>query len=167
MKDERDIQASWRLGLMGSFEEAIERLEQLHQWDQGLIAGLKNQVKELNDIKWKDNEIRSIREELENMRHDYYQGFPISDNDVERISEWQNKHILTYHNGKIPTGVSGGNWKYEFIPTSIGTVKRCVCGICDRKARKTAYDCNENWHDREVANKYINLFDSQFDFSDI
>lgn len=35
-------------------------------------------------------------------------------------------------------GAIGGSFRYEFVPTSIGTVGRCICNSCKHKARKNA-----------------------------
>lgn len=56
--------------------------------------------------------------------------FEITPEEQTKIEKWQNKHIKKKHKGNNYHGAIGGNWTYEFIPTSIGyigTVK-CSCG---------------------------------------
>lgn len=47
-----------------------------------------------------------------------------------KIEKWQKKHIKKKHKGDTYFGAIGGNWSYEFIPTSIGDIGtvKCNCG---------------------------------------
>ena len=53
------------------------------------------------------------------MKADYYRGFPISEKESKKIKEWMDKQME-----KNPStgGTIGGRFRYEFIPTGIGTV---------------------------------------------
>lgn len=56
--------------------------------------------------------------------------FEITEDEQKNIIKWQNKHIKKKHKGNTYFGAIGGNWSYEFIPTSIGDIGtvKCDCG---------------------------------------
>ena len=166
MEDKREINAMWLNGSLGSVEEACDRIKQLHEWDQQTIAGLKNRIKDLEDIHYKDHLVQEMQQKMEEMEHNYYQGFPINDQEQKAISAWQKQHIETFHNNKAIIGVSGGNWVYEYIPTSLGTIGKCRCNSCYRKAQQAAIDSNESWLDDRIASKWLEFYDAEFTFSE-
>jgi len=164
MNDDRELFAKYKLGLMGSFEDAIMRLEQLHDWDQKRIAGLESDIQVLKEEAYKDNQMSDMRDKMERMEHDYYQGFPICDKAHEQILKWQKQHIQSMHGGREINGINGGNWIMEFIPTSIGTVGSCICGSCRKKAQSLAFVNGEDWSNSDIAKKYLDLYDAKFNF---
>lgn len=101
-------------------------------------------MEKMRDEKWKDNELQQMKAELEAAREDKYRGFPISKEENEAIHEWQNQHWTNQHNAPdlrsrlAKMGTIGGNFKYEFVPTSVGVVGTCICPSCKRKAEKAA-----------------------------
>ena len=100
------------------------------------IAYLEKQNQELRDEKYKDNELLRMESELKTMKEDYYQGFPISEEEQKSIREWMNKHDEEVHHARTLDdklklgGCCGGRYTYEFTPTSIGTIGtvKCSCG---------------------------------------
>lgn len=90
----------------------------------------------LKSKNYKDEELTAMRVQLEAMRKDYYRGFSISEEEQKNIRNWMDKHDEEVHNchtleDKIKRGgCIGGTYKYEFVPTSIGTVGtvKCSCG---------------------------------------
>ena len=88
------------------------------------IKCLEEANKKLKDEAYKDNELQKMKDSLEQMRADYYRGFPITEQEMSFIKEWKKKHEEEVHNGKY------GSYSYHFYPTSIGTsgVIRCSCG---------------------------------------
>lgn len=101
-------------------------------------------MEEMREEKWKDNQLQQMQNELHALRQNYYRGFPISAHEQNDINDWQDNHWITQHNAlDLETrlnqmGAIGGSFKYEFIPTSIGTIGRCICSYCKNKARKNA-----------------------------
>lgn len=166
IEDKREITAMWLNGSMGSVDECCERLKQLAAWDQQTIAGLRNRIKDMEDIHYKDNEIQKMKEKMEEMEHDYRQGFPLSDEQLKKIAAWQKQHIDAMHGGKLNPGVSGGNWVYEFVPTSIGTGGSCICSACRQKAIKHAFETEQDWSNLETRHNLMQLFDVACDISD-
>lgn len=100
------------------------------------IKYLEKQNQELHDEKYKDNELSRMEDELKTMKENYYRGFPISEEEQKSIREWMDKHDEEVHNCRTLKdklrrgGCIGGTYKYEFVPTSIGTVGivKCSCG---------------------------------------
>jgi len=65
----------------------------------------------------------------------------ITEDDIKKINSWQKskKHIKCH---KRYAGAIGGQYSYEFTPTSIGTVFKIKCSICNNELNLTNY---ENW----------------------
>ena len=90
----------------------------------------------LKNENYKNEELSGMRQQLEKMQKDYYRGFPISEEEQKSIREWMDKHDEEVHNCRTLKdklrrgGCVGGTYKYEFVPTSIGTVGtvKCSCG---------------------------------------
>lgn len=90
----------------------------------------------LKNENYKNEELSGMRRQLEKMQKDYYRGFPISEEEQKSIREWMDKHDEEVHNCRTLKdklrrgGCVGGTYKYEFVPTSIGTVGtvKCSCG---------------------------------------
>ena len=126
--------------IIGNVDKAIDTfVEDIKHELQGKdirIKYLEKQNQELRDEKYKDNELSRMESELKTMKEDYYRGFPISQEEQKSIREWMDKHDEEVHHCHTITdkikrgGCIGGTYKYEFIPTSIGTVGtvKCSCG---------------------------------------
>lgn len=109
-------------------------IEELFNCLRGNILGkektieyLRNQLEEARANTYKDAELTKIKARYEEMKKDYYRGFPVSEEERKAIREWQNKHEENHKGGH---GCCGGKYTYEFIPTSIGTIGtiKCSCG---------------------------------------
>lgn len=106
----------------GYLKETIERLEKENQ--------------ELRDEHYKDAELSRMSEQLNYMRKANMNGFPITEEENEKIKQWQDQHLIKVHGldtleKRVETeGAIGGRWTYKFIPTSIGTIGTVRCGAC-------------------------------------
>lgn len=117
-------------------DKALKAIKLRHMHDMDSIERLKEENKRLKEEKYKDNELLLMKTKLEKMEQDYYRGFPISEEEQKSIIEWMNRHDEEAHGchstqDKLKRGGSiGGIYKYEFIPTSIGTIGtiKCSCG---------------------------------------
>lgn len=117
-------------------DEALRAIKVRNMHDQDRIRRLESENKKLKEENYKDEELTAMRVQLEAMRKDYYRGFPISEEEQKNIRNWMDKHDEEVHNchtleDKIKRGgCIGGTYKYEFVPTSIGTVGtvKCSCG---------------------------------------
>ena len=68
---------------------------------------------------YKDEELSDMKEKYDRMSSSYHRGFPISEDENKKITDWIGEQIK-----KNPSdaGAIGGRFIYEFIPTSIGTI---------------------------------------------
>ena len=80
---------------------------------------LRKEIEKVKSEKYADEELTKMKSEYEKMKSDYYRGFPISEEESKKINEWIKKQME-----KNPStgGTIGGRFRYEFIPTGIGTV---------------------------------------------
>ena len=100
------------------------------------IEYLEAENKQLKDEAYSSSEMKTMKEELEQMEKDYYRGFPISEEENDKIQNWIHKHDEEKHHAKNLEdrlrleGVSGGRFTYRFVPTTLGTIGylRCSCG---------------------------------------
>lgn len=80
---------------------------------------LRTENARLKDEAYKDEELARMKEYTNRMSEDYYRGFPISKEEDEKIKKWKDK-MIDIHPGN--GGAIGGRFRYEFIPTGIGTI---------------------------------------------
>lgn len=100
------------------------------------IKFLRAENEKLRNDHYKDEEMERMKSELDNMKKDYYRGFPITEEEEKSIKEWMKKHDEADHGYTTDelkykaNGVSGGRYSYHFTPTSLGVsgVVRCTCG---------------------------------------
>lgn len=80
---------------------------------------LRNENARLKSEAYKDEELTKMKESHDRMSEEYYRGFPISEEEDEKIKKWKDKMIYIHPgNG----GAIGGRFRYEFIPTGVGTI---------------------------------------------
>ena len=140
-------------------------------------------MEEMRDEKWKDSQLTQMREELNRVKQDYYRGFPISQQEQDEIDNWEDNHWTNQHMAPdlksrlAKMGAIGGSFKYEFIPTSIGVVGKCICSACKYKARKNAEEIvnrkdfsSQGEYEKALNTKIQHLekkYDAEFIFQDI
>lgn len=81
---------------------------------------LENEMKNMRDEKWKDDQLAKMKKELDNAKQDLYRGFGISKEEHDAIIAWQRKQ------GKKYTGAIGGRYEYRFFPTGIGVIGKII-----------------------------------------
>ena len=154
-------------------DEILEMLRCKFEHLQGYIESLEEENKELKDKAYSKRKLAEMKAKLEEVKENSRRGFSISKEQSESISEWKAKHMEEIHGAKTLNqrlrlnGVSGGRWQYEFIPTSIGTIGRCVCSSCIERARKEAGDMSDINDYRERLRKIIKEYDAEYIFQDI
>ena len=117
-------------------DEALKAIKVRNMHDQDRIRYLEEENKKLKEKNYKDEELSTMKMKLDRMQKDYYRGFPISEEEQDRIEEWMNKHDKEVHNAHTLNeklrldGCCGGRYSYHFVPTSIGTIGtvKCSCG---------------------------------------
>ena len=105
-----------------SIEAHINQLQEQKDKLQQELSVLKETKEEL----WKDKEIQKMKAERDSAIEDLNRGFGISEEEYKNLREWKQKHYTQHYLG----GTIGGQYTYEFIPTSIGTIGtiKCSCG---------------------------------------
>lgn len=151
------------------FDKWLNEIKIAFEMKNKCIQHLENENKTLRDEKWKDNELQDMKKTYEAMRDDYYRGFPISKKEKDAIYKWQENHLINQHGLNTPVkralsgGVIGGNFKYQFIPTSIGTMGTCICGSCFAKAKK-------EYEEKKADETFLHLlekYDAEFIFQNM
>lgn len=128
---------------------------------------LHKRLNEITDEKWKDKELQDMRVKMEQYYHETKLGFSMTDDDQNRIQEWKDKHMAEQHNvrtfeDRLHWGGSvGGNFLYEFCPTSIGTIGTCICGNCRTKAFARSDGDYQRY--KELLREY----DAEFEFQEL
>ncbi len=156
-----------------TIEDYLLNIKELSKSKDNQIQKLKAENAQLKDKNYKDNELDSMKKQVESakidmevMRRDMDRGFPITAKEKEAIHNWSKNHDKKEHkNPRGYHGTIGGGFDYVFTPTSIGTIGMCVCGACQKRAYTEAFATGT--FDREKYNKYMNEHDGQFIFQDI
>ena len=119
--------------------DSLDSVKEFIQHQENVINNLLEQNKQLRDEHYKDKELQKIKSQLEQIKKELYQGFPISNKEVEDIRNWQLQHEAEAHDAKTIEerlrycGAIDGKYEYRFIPTSIGTFGEIVCCSCGEK----------------------------------
>ena len=119
-------------------EEFIKNVKYHYEKCKAANDRLKKENAELKDEHYRDEELQKWKAIAEEARADCNRGFPISEREWEAVKAWMDQHDREAHTlslGDDSTfvkrgGAIGGNYKYEFIPTSIGVIGTvyCSCG---------------------------------------
>lgn len=77
----------------------------------------------------KDEEIQKLKNEISEMKKSKLKGlsFVVTEEELEEIEKWMDKHIKEKHGGDHYAGAIGGRYSYRFVPTSIGEIGEVVC----------------------------------------
>ena len=117
------------------YETILEEARRRFQEYDSTVKRLRERVAELEDETYADRRMSEMRDELDASRRAMAQGFYLTDDERESISEWQRRHANEFHGAegadmRIHSGAIGGAWTYSFLPTSIGVIGtvRCFCG---------------------------------------
>ena len=90
---------------------------------------LEEEIKKVKDEKYKDEELSKMKESYEKMKHEYYSlGFPITEEEVKKIREWEDKII-----GGVDMKINDTRFHYEFYPTPIGVAGYVVDSLTKEK----------------------------------
>jgi len=119
-------------------EEFIKNVKYHYEKCKATNDRLKKENVELRDEHYKDKELQKWRDAAHQAQDDLHRGFPISEKEWEAVKTWMEQHDREAHSLDSDDdstfvkrgGAIGGNYKYEFIPTSIGVIGTvyCSCG---------------------------------------
>ena len=108
-------------------DTVLEDLKYLYTCQQEENDRLRNRNKELQDEHWKDETLQKMKTRLELVEDSARRGFPISEEESKKISQWKKNHIEQKHGGQLRAGAIGGAFSYIFTPSSIGVFASCKC----------------------------------------
>lgn len=114
----------------------LNNIQYLFKKQEKQLEYWKNRAREVEDEKWSDKEMVKLAIERDNAIQALKRGFGISEEEAEDVRKWQNHHIETQHCNCVGRGCIGGNFIYEFIPTSIGVIGSIYCKTCMDKIKK-------------------------------
>lgn len=83
---------------------------------------LRKENERLKSEAYKDEELAKMKKEYDEMKEDYYRGFPISKKEDEKIKKWIEKQTEGEDLKTKAGGAIGGRFTYKFYCTSIGTI---------------------------------------------
>ena len=158
-----------------TIEDYLLNIKELSKSKDNQIQKLKAENAQLKDKNYKDNELDSMKKQVESakidmeiMKKDMYRGFPITAKEKEAIHNWSKNHDKKEHkNPRGYHGAIGGGFDYVFAPTSIGTVGACVCKICERRAYAAAFSDPKIGYNRDKYREYMKKHNGEFIFQDI
>lgn len=158
-----------------TIEDYLLNIKELSKNKDNQIQKLKAENAQLKDENYKDNELDSMKKQVESakadkeaMRRDMHRGFPITEEEKEAIYNWSKEHDKKEHkNPRGYHGTIGGGFDYVFTPTSIGTVGICVCKTCERRAYAAAFSNPTIGYNRDKYREYMKKHNGEFIFQDI
>ena len=158
-----------------TIEDYLLNIKELSKNKDNQIQKLKAENAQLKDENYKDNELDSMKKQVESakidmeiMKKDMYRGFPITAKEKEAIYNWSKEHDKKEHkNPRGYHGTIGGGFDYVFTPTSIGTVGVCVCKTCERRAYAAAFSNPKIGYNRDKYREYMKKHNGEFIFQDI
>jgi hypothetical protein len=98
------------------------------------IEYLEGENEKLKLDNYKDTELSEMQARLDKMKADYFRGFPITEEESNKIKNWISFHEREKHgfseDHPMKISISGGRYSYHFLPTSLGVSGkiRCSCG---------------------------------------
>jgi hypothetical protein len=137
------------------FEALIYYVQEL----QSAAADAQRQLETYN----KDAEIQKWKHEAETARKEINLGFPMTQNEVDKVQVWKDLHERYEHqlHSNRSFGTIGGCYTYKFYPTSIGVSGECICNICNRLAMQ------ESGGDLAIYNQYLKEHHGVFEFQEL
>lgn len=131
--DKKDADKIWEKAILRGkdvkemLQELSDKIELMQEDHDGLVESYRK----LKDEKFKDEEIKRLKEEL-----DFYQRntlVTLSDKQRENARRFQKEHYENCETGMM-------SFKYTIIPTGIGNVVEIRCPKCGEILDLTDYD---------------------------
>ena len=131
--DKRNMDEMWEKAILRGkdvkkmLQELSDKIELMQEDHDGLVESYRK----LKDEKFKDEEIKRLKEEL-----DFYQRntlVTLSDKQRENVRRFQKEHYENCDTGMM-------SFKYTIIPTGIGNVVEIRCPKCGEILDLTDYD---------------------------
>lgn len=123
-----ELDDSSPLFLVHDFKDVLQELYNHYRSVVSTNEYLGSENERLKSEAYKDEELSTMKEKYDKMRDDYYRGFPISEKEMAKIHEWQDKII-----GGVDMKINGTRFHYEFYPTPLGVSGKVVDNITGEK----------------------------------
>ena len=104
------------------FDKCIESLKERNTDQNERIGRLVEENKHLKSEHYKNDELQGWVHKYNELKNDANRGFPITEEESDRIYEWKYKHEMQEH--------PRPSYSYIFTPTALGLVGviKCSCG---------------------------------------
>ncbi len=79
------------------FDKCILALKKRHEDQLDRIKYLEEENRKLKDAAYKDAEMAKMKSQFDEMKKDYYRGFPITESENQKIKEWMKEHDVEAH----------------------------------------------------------------------
>lgn len=155
-----------KLGHMMRVEDldtVCDNLKQLFDDQEKRNNLLQEQLKALKDEKWKDSTVQALQKQIDDYKNKYKYGFEVSEEEHQKILEWQKNHCIKRHNLTTAAeratwgGAVGGIFDYKFTPTTLGAVGSCICSVCYKQALRDSLK-DDDKTPRGLAEEYDAIF---------
>ena len=96
-----------------------------------IIEHLRKENDKLKDGVWEKEEVARLKKKCDDMWLNYNRSFIVTEEQWDKIHEWQDKHTKEKHNNNaMRGGAIGGVYTFVFTPTAVGTYGyiKCNCG---------------------------------------
>ena len=140
----------------------LKQVGEQYQEKENEVRELRQKLSNFKAAAYKDSQMAAMKNELKKMSEDYYRGFPVTEEEKDKIKSWIVNHENEKHGGyPMYHGVSGGGYAYEFYPTGIGIGGSIYCSSCRRKAIEAAAG------DYKKYRGLLKEYDASFEFSEV
>ncbi len=121
MEEKLNLKKEEPIWILDSVENDLQRLYDHYRDVVNQNEYLRKENERLKSEAYKDEELSKMKDRYEKMKEDYYNGFPISKEENEKIKEWMEEvcNDNLFKDMKIG-GAIGGRFVYKFVPTSVG-----------------------------------------------
>lgn len=131
-KEEKIDQDIYQKHLENDFLNQLERQKSIFHKVVEENARLKRRINQFEKELAKDEEVKTLKEQIARMHQESLNGFTISkrvSNKFEKFKEshLREKHWDYKHDCPMSAGAAGGRFSYTFVPTGIGTLITCTC----------------------------------------
>ena len=140
----------------------LKQVGEQYQEKENEVRELRQKLSNFKAAAYKDSQMAAMKNELKKMSEDYYRGFPVTEEEKDKIKSWIVNHENEKHGGyPMYHGASGGGYVYEFYPTGIGVGGSICCSSCRRKAIEAAAG------DYKKYRGLLKEYDASFEFSEV
>lgn len=142
-----------------NIDTICQQLKTLFEDQADINKSLRDELQSIKDEKWRDSQLIQMKDRLKTAKDNLYRGFGISEDEEKAIKDWRTNHLKEKH-PYAPSSI-GGEFTYEFTPTSIGVIGTCFCGIC----RNSAFI--DSHGDMGLYGKLLKEYDAEFIFEEL